>query len=53
MYTQTIGCVILTVVAVLITCCTIWVFSYDVFEDGEIKHNGIDFNGSFFSGDSV
>tara|TARA_R110000822_G_C14947073_1_gene454445 strand:+ start:60 stop:239 length:180 start_codon:yes stop_codon:yes gene_type:complete len=32
---------------------TIAFFSYDVFEDGEIKHNGVDFNGSFFSGDSV
>lgn len=29
---------------------TIAFFSYDVYEEGELKHKGIDFSGSYFSG---
>ena len=33
---------------------TIAFFSYDIFDEyGEVKYEGVDFNGSFFSGDSV
>ena len=33
---------------------TIAFFSYDIFDEyGEVKHEGVDFNGSFFSGDGV